>query len=388
MSDIFLSYAREDRQRVRPFVDALIQEGWSVFWDIDIPPGSLWRKYLLENLEATRCFVVVWSKDSIESDSVVEEADEAKRLKKIIMPILLDDLDGTEIPFGFRSIHAANLSGWDGSPTSPIFQDLARDIRKNLGPPDTGREAVPLPKKTFTNSLGMTFTLIPAGSFMMGGSKSPEEVAERYEGKIEFYRREHPHHQVTISQAFYLQTTPVTQGQWQKVMRGNPSRFNKCEEDCPVENISWHETQEFIKKLNDIEKTDLYRLPSEAEWEYACRAGSTESFCFGDNANELEEYAWYEKNSEGKTHPVGQLKPNSWGLHDMYGLVWEWCQDLYGSYSAEPLSDPPGPQSGAFRVMRGGSWYSIAGESRSASRFFFSPDTHFGNIGFRVAGTC
>lgn len=333
--------------------------------------------------------MVVWSNHSIKNNWVREEAEEGLRRELPLFPILLD---GVLPPLGFRGIQAADFLDWDGTPGSTVFQNLAREIKNILGQPVTehpgiGPAKVTPPEKTFTNNLGMTFVLIPGGTFMMGSGKSPEEVVVRYGGKIEFYRREHPQHQVTISQAFYLQTTPVTQAQWRKVMGGNPSRFNKCDEDCPVENISWEETQDFIKKLNELEKTDLYRLPSEAEWEHACRAGSTESFCFGDHEDELEKYAWYEKNSEGRTLPVGQLKPNAWGLYDMYGLVWEWCQDRYGSYSAEPLSDPPGPQSGAFRVMRGGSWYSIAGESRSASRFFFSPDTRFGNIGFRVAKT-
>jgi eukaryotic-like serine/threonine-protein kinase len=140
-----------------------------------------------------------------------------------------------------------------------------------------------------------------------------------------------------------------------------------------------------------MEKTDKYRLPTEAEWEYACRAGSTTRFCFGDDEAKLEEYAWYVKNSDSKTHPVGQKKPNAWGLYDMHGNVWEWCQDWYGKYPAGPLTDPEGgPEPGFWkklvygRVLRGGSWYGYAGFTRSAFRNHF-PDFRNYLIGFRVA---
>jgi formylglycine-generating enzyme required for sulfatase activity len=168
-------------------------------------------------------------------------------------------------------------------------------------------------------------------------------------------------------------------------MGDNPSHFQQCGEDCPVETVSWNDAQEFIKKLNEMENTDKYRLPTEAEWEYACRAGSTARFCCGDEETKLEEYAWINKNSDGKTHPVGKKKPNAWGLLDMHGNVYEWCQDWYGEYPAGPVTDPPGPASGKSRVFRGGSWNYGARSSRSAYRYRFDPDLRYSYLGFRVA---
>ena len=134
-----------------------------------------------------------------------------------------------------------------------------------------------------------------------------------------------------------------------------------------------------------MEETDKYRLPTEAELEYACRASSKDKWCFGDDEAKLVEYAWYRKNSREKTHPVSQLKPNAWGLYDMHGNVWEWVQDWYGEYPKGPVTDPTGPASGEHRVLRGGSWGSYAWRSRSVNRNHYHPDHRNLNIGFRVA---
>jgi formylglycine-generating enzyme required for sulfatase activity len=230
--------------------------------------------------------------------------------------------------------------------------------------------------KPYTNSIGMTFVLIPAGSFQMG-SPVGEEGRDRDEQQ----------HKVTISKPFYLQTTEVTQGQWQKVMGNNPSSFNTCGKDCPVEADSWDDAQEFIRKLNRMENTDRYRLPTEAEWEYACRAGSKSRFGFGDEEAGLKKYAWYGENSGNRTHPVGQLQPNAWGLYDMHGNAWEWCQDRYGPYAAGPAVDPKGPDSGNRRVLRGGSWGGNTRNLRSAERNHGDPVDRDNFVGFRVART-
>jgi formylglycine-generating enzyme required for sulfatase activity len=228
-------------------------------------------------------------------------------------------------------------------------------------------------QQTIKNTIGMEFVLIPAGKFMMGGRANSFE---------------RPPHIVTLSQPFYFQTTQVTQGQWQKVIGDNPSYFKDCGDDCPVEQVSWNEAQDFIKRLNEIEEKDNYRLPTEAEWEYACRAGTTTEFFFGDDDSKLSEYGWYSKNSREKTHPVGQKNPNVWGLYDMHGNVWEWVEDDYhNNYEGTPSdggawSDKP---RGANRVMRGGSWYNGAHGCRSAIRDFFSPVSRYYFIGFRLA---
>jgi formylglycine-generating enzyme required for sulfatase activity len=151
-----------------------------------------------------------------------------------------------------------------------------------------------------------------------------------------------------------------------------------------VENVSWEDIQQFIHRLNAKEGGTLYRLPTEAEWEYAARAGSTTAYGFGHEERQLHEYAWYKANSGGKTHPVGQLKPNAWGLYDMQGNVWEWVQDWYGSYPAGAILDPQGPQSGSSRVRRGGSWSTGVESCRISKRDGIAPGRLLTSLGFRL----
>jgi formylglycine-generating enzyme required for sulfatase activity len=147
-----------------------------------------------------------------------------------------------------------------------------------------------------------------------------------------------------------------------------------------VEKVSWNDVQEFIKKLNAKEGGDKYRLPTEAEWEYAVRA----KYHFGDNESQLSDYAWYNSNSGNETKPVGQKKPNAFGLYDMHGNVWEWCQDWYGSYASGNQTDPQGPTSGSIRVIRGGSWINTATDTRAANRGNSNPGLRINYIGFRL----
>jgi formylglycine-generating enzyme required for sulfatase activity len=218
----------------------------------------------------------------------------------------------------------------------------------------------------------------------MGSHLSPEQVVRLYGGKAKWFKDEHPLHSVKITKPFYLQTTEVSQAQWKEVMGDNPSFFKDCGHDCPVEEVSWDDAQKFISKLNQMEGTNKYRLPTEAEWEYACRAGTKTTYSF-DEVDKLGEYAWYAANSGGQTHPVGTKKPNAWGLYDMHGNVWEWCQDWYGDYPSDSVVDPKGSDSGQYRVLRGGSWYYAAGRIRSAIRSGFNPDSPSISFGFRVA---
>jgi len=220
--------------------------------------------------------------------------------------------------------------------------------------------------KGFRSQQGIEMVYIPPGRFMMGSYSNDS-------GK--------PMHEVRISQAFYMGKYEVTQGQWQGVMGNNPSYFKDCGSKCPVEQVSWNDAQDFINKLNDANDGSKYRLPSEAEWEYACRAGTT-----GDYAGDLDSIAWYSANFGSKTHPVGAKQPNGFGLYDMYGNVWEWCQDWYHpSYDGAP-SDGSAWLSGGeqkYRVFRGGSWTN-ATNLRSALRARSTPDDRESNIGFRV----
>jgi formylglycine-generating enzyme required for sulfatase activity len=232
----------------------------------------------------------------------------------------------------------------------------------------------PSAQKAITNSIGMKFVLIPAGKFVMG---SPPEEPGRDKNEKQ--------HEVIISKKFYLQITPVSQRHWEKVMWLNPSHFfTKGGNDLPVEGVSWSKAQKFISKLNNKEGTIKYRLPTEAEWEYACRAGTETTYSFGGEVDKIGEYAWYKNNSKSWTHPVGKKKPNAWGFYDMHGNVWEWCQDWYGNYPSNAVSDPKGPGNGQKRVLRGGSWGFSASNIRSAFRHGGNPENKT-FIGFRVA---
>jgi formylglycine-generating enzyme required for sulfatase activity len=253
------------------------------------------------------------------------------------------------------------------------------------GPP-AAEETTRAEAKVITNSIGMKLALIPAGEFTMG---SPDLVSG-----FDFEDQK-PRHRVRITKPFYLGVYEVTQGQYEKVMGKNPSEstghFKKSAPDLPVEMVSWDDAQEFCRKLTDLaqekEAGRCYRLPTEAEWEYACRAGSTTKFCYGDDESRLGDYAWYRGNSDGKSHPVGRKKPNAWGLYDMHGNVWEWCSDRYDYeyYANSPTDDPAGPATGSYRVHRGGGWYSSPTDCRSAHRVRSTPDCRFDNLGFRMA---
>jgi sulfatase modifying factor 1 len=229
--------------------------------------------------------------------------------------------------------------------------------------------ATPIPTapatKSITNKIGMTLNLIPAGSFIMG---SPDSEKDRKDDEDQ--------HMVTISKAFYMQTTEVTQGQWMAVMGTEPWKGKSYVKEGPnnaASYVSWNDAVAYCKKLSEKEgKT--YRLPTEAEWEYACRAGTETAWSFGDDEKALGDYAWYEENSsainEKYAHQVGLEKPNAFGLYDMHGNVLEWCHDYFGKdYYNQPLEkDPRGPASGSSRVLRGGSWNRDSRSTRSAYR--------------------
>ena len=219
----------------------------------------------------------------------------------------------------------------------------------------------------------MEFVWISPGSFRMG-SPSSEPGHRSNEGPV---------HEVEISEGFWLGKYEVTQEQWVAVMGSNPSRYKRGGR-WPVENVSWHDVQAFIDKLNPVRET-LYRLPTEAEWEYACRAGSSTRWSFGDDESRLEDYAWYGgNNSPLGTKAVGSKWPNAWGLHDMHGNVREWVQDSYGSYGSYHQVDPLGLSTGSYRVIRGGYVDNDAHSVRSAFRYGNSPEVRSYAIGVRL----
>jgi formylglycine-generating enzyme required for sulfatase activity len=222
------------------------------------------------------------------------------------------------------------------------------------------------------NSIGIELKLIPAGSFTMGqpGGDSGETP-----------------HRVTLTKPFYVGVYEVTNGQWRRVMGYVPSEF--MGDDRPVERVSWDDAIEFCRKLSalpdELKVGRVYRLPTEAEWEYACRAGTETKYSFGDDESQLSEYGWFHDNSGRETYPVGRKKPNPWGLFDMHGNVWEWCSDWYSDYGSGPVTDPLGPALASGRVGRGGGWSDTAWDCRSAVRGRRGPSFRNDAVGFRLA---
>ena len=212
---------------------------------------------------------------------------------------------------------------------------------------------------------------VEAGSFNMGAT--PEMQAP--------YEVEKPVHRVTLTNNYYIGKYEVTQALWQAVMGSNPSYFKG--DDLPVEQVSWNDCQDFISKLNAM-TGKRFRLPSEAEWEYAARGGKKSRGYQYSGSNTLGDVAWYEGNSGSKTHAVGTKQPNELGIYDMTGNVYEWCQDWYGSYSSSPQTNPTGAASGSYRVSRGGSWNYSARFCRASCRFDGTPDCRDGYLGLRL----
>jgi formylglycine-generating enzyme required for sulfatase activity len=257
-----------------------------------------------------------------------------------------------------------------------IFAALAGDFAGTTAPVRKQRgEGVP--PKDFTNSIGMKFVWIPPGTFLMG---SPLNEEGRQRNEIQ--------HSVVLTKGFYMGVHLVTQEQWQAVMDNNP----KGEKNLPVESVSWDDCQEFIKKLREKDNKQ-YRLPTEAEWEFCCRAGTITPFHFGETispaqANYNGDYTYRQGEKKGvyrqKTTPVGSFPANAWGLHDMHGNLYEWCQDWLGDYPTNDVVDPQGPDAGQFRVLRGGSWGNIPNQCRSASRGRLVPGLRFYSCGLRV----
>jgi len=230
------------------------------------------------------------------------------------------------------------------------------------------------PEKQITNEWGMTFVYISPGAFIMGSADHANEIQ----------------HKVIFTKGFYIQTTEVTQGHWIDIMGDNPSHFVNCGKNCPVEKVSWGEVQAFIKRLSAQDRRQ-YQLPTEAQWEYAARAGTHTAFANGNiqasgcrmDAN-LDQMGWYCGNSSDRTHPVAQKQPNDWGIYDMHGNVWEWCMDWYDQYPSTPVNDPVNTEQTKARVVRGGSWTSDVQSCRSAGRFKSGPANRIGDLGFRL----
>jgi formylglycine-generating enzyme required for sulfatase activity len=275
----------------------------------------------------------------------------------------------------------------------------AADIEVIATAPVEVRSSTKLPAisqsgRFIVNAIGLRLVLVSPGEFLMGASG----------GEVEVGADERPQHRVRITHPFYLGIYPVTQMEFERIMGRNPSKFHPDEgggPNHPVEKATWEEAVEFCRRLSDLPEErhagHFYRLPTEAEWEYACRAGTTTAYHYGPALSSLQ------ANFNGKfpyggavdgpflnrTSPVGSYRANSFGLHDMHGNVWEWCADYYSPtyYRESPADDPPGPPQGDLRLVRGGSWFDYAFHCRAADRSPTPPDARYKNIGFRAAMT-
>ncbi|MBQ2592471.1 MAG: formylglycine-generating enzyme family protein [Candidatus Riflebacteria bacterium] len=249
----------------------------------------------------------------------------------------------------------------------------------NIDKDKIGTDEVRIENIWILKDIALEMIYCPKGSFRMGSPKKREEYP----------------HEVKLTKPFYIGKYPVTQMQYYAIMKKQPSFFKG--EDRPVESVSWDDAKEFVENINFLYKRQLpqgykFALPSEAQWEYACRAGTTSDLNNGRNiisgtgkSESLDEVAFYSQNSDDKTHPVGKKKPNNWGIYDMHGNVCEWCEDIYDYYPERDVTDPTGPESGSYHVLRGGSYLSNPGTCRSASRYYNYHDDKQKFMGFRLA---
>lgn len=373
---IFLAHAFEDKDSVRKLYEELRELGFRPWLAMEnLLPGKSWYLEILKAIGKSDFFIACLSECSIRKQGYMQKEFRtaldvcAEKLFKGIcfVPLKFDDCDLPAARLFHPSVNLLDIQWVDYWKPDGLVRLL--EVIGNKKENGTG-----LFQRIQTNGLGMKFIYIPPGEFRMG---SPAGKKDADDDEIQ--------HKVTLTQGVYLQATQVTQVQWQKVMGNNPSYFKTYRKDLPVESVSWDDVQTFIEKLNQSEDDFQYRLPTEAEWEYSARAGSNAEFYFGAAHEDLKGYAWFYDNSNGTTHPVAKKKPNKWGLYDMYGNVWEWCQDCYEPYEVSDVINPCGLSSGLTRVIRGGSWSSIAEFCRSASRDGFVPSTRNDGLGFRLA---
>jgi len=441
MSDIFICYSRTDSAIARQFTESLQAEGWTVYMDVQTQVGKRWHKEIQTQLQAAKAVVVLWSVNSIDSDFVLEEADYGRR-HTILFPAFIESV---ELPYGFSRIQTADMIGWTGEPGHPGLVQLLAALRGHLGTviaspqPDSvvGRNkpapagvsgkpkaqmpetvaarpysglhqnldstasVIPTPPataftpgQTFCDTLkiggeGPLMVVIPPGRFMMG---SPPDEPKRLD-------TESPQHEVMIKTPFALGVCAVTFADYdlfcQSTQRKLPSNRGRGRDNRPVINVSWHDAQEYCAWLSG-QTGHGYRLPSETEWEYACRAGTQTPFSFGGNITPEQvnydgnyPYAGDKKGQyRKKTVPVKSLPPSAWGLYEMHGNVWEWVQDArYDNYNGAPTDGSvwESAETGVARVLRGGSWSGTARYCRSAFRYGSGPDDHRSNAGFRCA---
>ena len=413
VSDIFISYASEDRPSAEKIARALEAQGWTVWWDRVIPAGRRFPEVIQEEIERARCMVVLWSGISVKKDWVIEEASEG-RDRRILVPVLIEQV---QPPRGFRLVQAADLAGWAGDGPASAFQKLCLDISAVIGPtakPAPGNERPVRPARwrwvlggallaallcvalvvavlskgkavrprsgAQTNSKDSSYVWIAPGEFWMGDNDGNGD--------------EQPRHRVRITKGFWLGKTLVTVAAYKRFLRERPElkmpdgpSFNPdwSYEDHPIVRVTWDEAQAYCAWAGGTSG----KLPSEAQWEYAARGGKSGlKYPWGNEIT--RENANYQGSKWKGTSPVRSYSPNAWGLYDMAGNVWEWMADWYNKDyyatqpSDKPSDDPHGPDRGSGdRVLRGGSFVRVPGDLRASSRGERAPGARDHSVGFR-----
>ena len=414
--DVFIAHPNEHKAAATALERALAGVGLRGFVDLQVPAGAAWQAMLQQVQEGCRATVVLWVEGLQPRPYLLHEVAVAIELHDDGHAVLPVWMEGTparparRLPPGLGGFQAldAKALGWDGvargiarvlaggAPVLPAQAGAAPVARRPRAPGEVVHEAE-----------GLRFVFVPGGTFLMG---RPDRPALGSVDATSTWDDEKPQHEVRLS-AFALAATPVTQAAWEAVMGSNPSYFKGRPDSArrPVESVSWFDAVRFCNRLSEREGrapayaigagdtpevravpgANGYRLPTEAQWEYACRAGSRGAFWSGDAEADLARVGWYDRNSGVETHPVGTKEPNPWGLYDVHGNVWEWCWDGYDSaWYADPAArglDPTGPSRGSGRVMRGGSYGLTAGRCRAAIRNWDEPSHRNWNWGFRPA---
>jgi formylglycine-generating enzyme required for sulfatase activity len=387
MAKIFISYAREDRPKAQQLARVFEDRGWSVWWDTRLKAGEVWDEVIERELTAAQCVVVLWSQVSIGKHWVRVEAHDGLQ-RGILIPALIDDV---RPPLAFRLVQAEFLIGWSGDRSHPGLVRLLAAVGDRLasGNPEPEPHLPPLPIPDFAVFRDIDapwcpeMVALPAGTFLMG---SPQSEKERD-------HNEGPQHRVTIGTRFAIGRYPVTFAEYDQfcdvMKREKPEDNGWGRGRHPVIDVSWHDAQAYVAWLAK-ETGKHYRLPSEAEWEYGARAGTTKRYAFG---NEITERDANFGGNVGKTTEVGAYPANPWGLYDMHGNVLEWVEDIWhDSYQSAPAdglawTDSEGKNSSRYRVVRGGSWNLNPRNPRAAVRVRGDPESRRPFLGFRVART-
>ena len=415
--DVFISYSSKDQKVVEAMCAYLEQHKVRCFVAYrDIPKGVVWAKAIVEALDESKMMVVVFSEEFNLSDQVDREIELASEDKKPILTFRISDA----MFKGAKKYYLKNINWIDAFPDpEKVFDALLDNVYKLIGQPDGHKSEVdtavskmpydqevvaePLcpcgSGKLFKDCHGKSLSSVSkvaadnkpqtqdSGDFVLKvkGVEYPMVFVEGGTFRMgsddsEAYPWEKPVHKVTLS-SYCIGKYEVTQELWEVVMGSNPSSFKGARR--PVEKVSWEDCQEFIRKLNSLTGKN-FKLPTEAQWEYAARGGKKSREYKYSGSNTIGDVAWYDGNSGNKTHDVGTKIPNELGLYDMSGNVWEWCSDWYGSYGSSSQTDPSGPSSGSTRVSRGGSWLDDARLCRVSNRKQDSPGLHSFDLGFRL----